>query len=205
MTRLAARTGFTLLEVLVGLTVASLALLAGVLALAAVQDRSGHAEEAAREAISGATQRALLVDWLGGARVRARTGEQFEGMQDDVGGRLVHRLVVPTSARTPLGVSSTVVGLYIDDDPETPERGLVAALTGSTFGAEPRRMELVPQAGEMHVRYLDAVGGVPVWDETWAGRNRLPRLVEITLVPARGEVLPLLLQYPIRVALGGGQ
>lgn len=198
------RGGFTLLEVLVGLTVASIALTAGMLALSSVQDRSEHAEDATRVALSGATQRTVLVDWLSGARMRAATGEQFEGMQNDEGGRLVHQLVLPTTSRTPLGVTSTVLGLYIDHDPETPERGLVVEMTGATFGEEPRRMELVPEAGELLIRYLSDVGGVPVWEDTWSARNRLPRLVELTLAPAPGETLPLLLQFPIRVALGGG-
>jgi prepilin-type N-terminal cleavage/methylation domain-containing protein len=201
---LGARNGFTLLEVLVGLSVASIALMAGMLALGAVQDRSEHAEEASRTALSGATQRAVLVEWLNGARMRAVTGERFEGMKTDERGEMIDQLVLPTTARTPLGVSSTVIILYIDNDPETPERGLVAELTGATFGEEPRRMELVPEAGAIYLRYLTEVAGVQVWDDTWSGRTRLPRLVELTLEPARGETLPLLLQYPIRVAPGGG-
>jgi prepilin-type N-terminal cleavage/methylation domain-containing protein len=200
----AARAGFTLLEVLVGLTVASIALTAGVLALAAVQDRSVHAEGASMDAVSGATQRGLIVEWLAGARLRAVTGERFEGMQNDEGGELIHQLVLPTTARTPLGVTSSVIGLFIDYDPETPERGLVAEMTGASFGEMARRMELVPEAGELHIRYLTDVDGIAVWSDTWSGRNRLPRLIEITLEPAPGAVLPLLLQFPIRVALGGG-
>jgi hypothetical protein len=145
----------------------------------------------------------MLVEWLTGARMRAPTGEQFEGMQSDEGGVMVDMLMFPTTALTPLG-SPSVVGLYIDDDPDTPERGLVAELTGATFGPETRRMELVPEAGRMVIRYLGQVQGVPVWEDTWQGRNQLPRLVEITLYPAAGETLPLLLQYPIRAALGGG-
>jgi prepilin-type N-terminal cleavage/methylation domain-containing protein len=201
---MSARPGFTLVELLVGLMVAGIALMAGVLALAAVQDRSVHADEAAHAAVSGATQRAMLVEWLNGARFRAATGEQFEGMQADEQGRIVDQLMFPTTARTPLGVSSTVIGLYIDDDPDTPERGLVAEMTGMTFGQEPRRMQLVPEAGSMHIRYLGMTQGVPIWEEVWSGRNQLPRLVEITLLPAPGETLPPLLQYPIRAALGGG-
>jgi hypothetical protein len=144
------------------------------------------------------------VEWLSGARARAVTGERFEGMQADEGGRLVDQLLFPTSARTPLNASSTVVGLYLDDDPDTPERGLVAEMTGTSFGEAPRRMELVPEAGHMEIRYLNLVQGIPVWEETWEGRNQLPRLVEITLYAAPGEVLPPLLQFPIRAALGGG-
>lgn len=198
------RPGFTLLEVLIGLTVASMAMLIGMTALGTVQDRGGDAQEYAAAVSSGATQRAMLVEWLTSARFRAVTGEQFEGMQADEGGRIVDQLMFPTSARTPMGVASAVVGLYIDTDPDTPERGLVAELTGTTFGEEPRRMMLVPEAGAMEIRYFNLVQGVPVWEEIWEARNRLPRMVEITLHPAPGETLPPLLQYPIRAAMGGG-
>lgn len=194
------RCGFTLIEVLVGLAVASLAMLAGMSALGFVSDRSGHAEAATVSAVGGATQRALLVEWLSGARFRAPTGEQFEGMDDDLDGDRSSMLLFPTTARTPVAGGSSVVGLYIDDDAGTPERGLVAEMTGVTFGVEPTRMELVPEAGLMRIRYLPHDAGA-VWDSTWVDAG-LPRAVEITLFPARGDSLPLLLRYPIRVAMG---
>ncbi|MEX1183305.1 MAG: hypothetical protein WEF86_08705, partial [Gemmatimonadota bacterium] len=129
------------------------------------------------------------------------TGEEFVGMQQDEGGEIVDLLLFPTTSRTPLDGSSTVVGLYVDHDPETPERGLVAEMTGMTFGGEPRRMELVPEVGRMLIRYLPVEQNAP-WDVTWQSRNSLPRAVEITLFPVAGDSLPLLLRYPIRVALG---
>jgi prepilin-type N-terminal cleavage/methylation domain-containing protein len=197
------RPGFTLLEVLVGLTVASLALLAGMLALGTVRDLGGQADGVARAAAAGATQRSALVDWLAGARMRAPTGEMFEGMQQDEGGRMVDVLLLPTTARTPLDGSVTVIGLYIDNDPDTPERGLVAEMTGMTPGEEPRRMELVPEAASLIIRYLGDGSASDEWEDTWSARNRLPRLIEVTLLPAAGDSLPLLLRYPIRVAPGG--
>jgi prepilin-type N-terminal cleavage/methylation domain-containing protein len=196
-----ARPGFTLIEVIVGLTVASLALAAGFAALGFVQDHSVRAEEVTRVAVGGAAQRSMLLDWLAGARFRAPTSEQFEGIEADEKGEPTDHILFPTTARTPLDGWSTVVGLYIDDDAETPERGLVAELTGSTFGAEPRRVELVPQAGSMQIRYLPDVDGQTEWVDGWV-QNGLPRGIEITLFPSAGDSLPLLLRYPLRVALG---
>jgi prepilin-type N-terminal cleavage/methylation domain-containing protein len=198
------RAGFTLVEVLVGLAVGSLALLAGMSALGFISERSRAAEEAALIAIGGATQRALLVDWLGGARYRAATGEQFEGLQQEEDGELRDMILFPTTARTPLAGTSTVIGLYIDTDPDTPERGLVAEMTGMTFGLEPRRMQLVPEAAVLRLRYLPGDGS-GVWEDTWVSRNALPRVIELSLEPAAGDSLPLLLRYPIRVALAGVQ
>jgi prepilin-type N-terminal cleavage/methylation domain-containing protein len=198
-----ARAGFTLVELLVGLTVASLALLAGMSTIGFVSDRSTHAEEVARVAIGGATQRAMLFDWLNNAQLTAPTGERFEGMEEDLGGLPTDLLMVPTTARTPLAGSVTAVGLYIDIDPETPEQGLVAEMTGMVAGVEVYRMELVPQAGRLHLRYLGTAGDEE-WLETWQS-NRLPRGLELTLDPWEGDTLPTLLRYPIRVALRSGR
>jgi prepilin-type N-terminal cleavage/methylation domain-containing protein len=197
------RAGFTLVEVMVGLTVAALALAAGFVALGAVHDRGEHAAEASRAAVAGAAQRALLVEWLAGARQAAPSGEMFEGAREDAAGEPVDLLLFPTTARTPAGGMNSVVLLYIDHDADTPERGLVAEVTGSTPGQPPRRVELVPEAVHMRVRYLGTGSTSGEWQEEWAGRNELPRLIEITLTAAPGDSLPLLLRLPIRVAPGG--
>jgi len=196
------RPGFTLLEVLVGLTVASLALLAGMAALGNVSVRGDHAEAATVAAISGATQRALLVDWLSGAQYRSPTGVEFMGLEQDEEGNLEDLLLFPTTAQSPIEGSMTEIGLYIDRDPETPERGLVAEMTGMRVGEEPRRMELVPEADVLLIRYLNiSADGFSEWVENWQSRRQLPAMVEIILEPAKGDSLPRLLRYPIRVAL----
>lgn len=196
------RAGFTLLEVVVGLTVASIALLAGMAALGNVSVRGEHASDATVAAVAGASQRALLVDWLTGAQYRAPTNEEFQGLEQDEGGTMEDLLFFPTTAQSPIEGSMTVVGLYIDRDPDTPERGLVAELTGMRFGEEPRRMELVPEAGVLLIRYLNiSADGYAEWVENWQSRRQLPAMVEITLEPAPGDSLPRLLRYPIRVAL----
>jgi prepilin-type N-terminal cleavage/methylation domain-containing protein len=205
MRRTSQRAGFTLIELIVGMAVASIALAAGFAALASVRDRSVENERHDVAAIAGATQRQLLVDWIEGARTTAVTGEPFDGQDDaakDGAGR--DALLIPTTARTPLEGPTTVMGLYIDDDPETPEVGLVAEMTGVQLGAEPRRFELVPQAYGMEIRYLPDVAK-PEWVDGWQDQNQLPRAVEITLTPARGDTLPPLLRIPIRVAISANR
>jgi len=201
---LPSRSGFTLVEVIVSLTVASLALTAGFATLAFVQDRTDAAEAASRVAIAGAAQRATLIEWLESARADAPTGEDFNGAEDEDPGVEKDLLLMPTTARTPLGHGTSVVGLYIDEDPETPERGLVAELTGSTLGAEPRRMELAPEAVSMRIRYLPDAEDAVDWVDTWSS-GTLPRGVEITLGAAPGDSLPFMLRHPIRVAFGAVQ
>jgi prepilin-type N-terminal cleavage/methylation domain-containing protein len=199
------RAGFTLIELLVGLTVSALALTAGFAALGFVQDRGEQAEEVSRVAIAGATQRALLMEWIAGTRFRAPTNEEFSGEDLIEDGISRDKLFFPTTAVTPLEGGYTVVGLYIDTDEETPERGLVAEMTGVVLGQEPRRMELVPQADGFEIRYLPNATGEVEWTDIWTGRNELPRAIEITLTPAAGDTLPALLRLPIRVALGARQ
>jgi prepilin-type N-terminal cleavage/methylation domain-containing protein len=196
------RDGFTLLEVLVALTVASLALLSGMAALGSVSVRAQHAENATVAATSGAAQRELLVDWLRGAQFMAPTGEQFMGLEQDEEGNVEDLLLFPTTSPSPLETAVTVVGLYIDSDPETPEIGLVAELTGGRLGEEPRRMQLVPEARVLYIRYLSVTpDNLSEWVEQWQSRRQVPSMVEIVLEPAEGDSLPVLLRYPIRVAL----
>ena len=196
------RAGFTLVELLVGLTVAGLALSAGFAALAFVHDRGERAEIESRVAVAGATQRALIMDWLASARYRSPNGQQFQGDDVEEDNKKKDKIVFPTTAASPLEGSVTVVGLYIDEDPETPETGLIAELTGVVLGEPVRRMELVPQAAELNIRYLPNVAGEVDWQDGWAGRNELPRGVEITIIPAMGDTLPALLRLPIRAAVG---
>jgi prepilin-type N-terminal cleavage/methylation domain-containing protein len=200
--RVLVRPGFTLVELLVGLTVASLALAAGFATLAMVRDRGEQAQAAARVAVGGAAQRALLMDWLASARFRVQQGQQFEGVDREMEGRERDLIMFPTTAVTPVEGAFTVVGLFIDADPETPEQGLVAELAGTTSSAAPQRLELVPQADVMRVRYLPGVPGQADWMDGWSGNNQLPRGVEISLEPAPGDTLPSLLRLPLRVALG---
>jgi hypothetical protein len=228
------------MEVIVGLTVASLALAAGFTTLAFVGERARAAERATVEALEGAAGRMLLVDWLSGARLSSpyrsarfafrfqsdRAGGDrgsasfserradmelianwrgdFEGLDAEENALPSDEIVFPTTAQTPLHVPSSVVRLYIDVDPVTPERGLVAELTERPLDT-PRRVELLPQVVHMEILYLpDVEGGVDdvEWSTSWIARDGLPKAVEITLTAASGDSLPPLLQFPIRVPLG---
>jgi prepilin-type N-terminal cleavage/methylation domain-containing protein len=198
------RAGFTLLEVMVGLVVASLALGSGMAALGFVGERAAHADAATAVALEGATARQLIMDWLAGARLRGTNGTdgfqgldvEYENLPDDI-------LLFPSTATTHLGPGETIVRLYIDRNEETPERGLVAELTVQR-GLPSHIVELVPGAAGLQLRYLGGpIGSLPVeWQDQWVSRNQLPRGLELTIVPARDATLHPLLLYPLRVSLG---
>lgn len=196
------RPGFTLVEVLVGMMVAALALGAGFAALSFVGDRSRDAEISAKTALEGAVAREMLVDWLSGALFRAsnRAGE-FQGLDAEENGLDSDELYLPTTAMTPLHASTTVVRLFIDVSDTTAERGLVAELT-ERVQDEPMRVELVPQAARLDLAFLPDVPDAEEWLPSWVGQGGLPRAVELRLTAAPGDSLPPLLRLPIRVAMG---
>jgi prepilin-type N-terminal cleavage/methylation domain-containing protein len=192
--------GFTLIEVIVGLTVSALALSAGFATLGFIADREGPTDAAVAMAMRGATTRRLLVDWLSEARLRSPNGTFFLGYEGEERGRPTDEIMFPTSASTPIGVGTTVVRLFIDTDEKTPERGLVAEMTERILD-EPRYLELVPEAGSMRVRYLMSVeGSAGEWITVWSER-RLPRAVELTFTAVPPDTLPSLLRYPILVPM----
>ena len=194
------RAGFTLIEVLVGVTVAALALTAGFATLAFISDSEQPVDQAAALALTGATTRGLLTSWLGEARLRvSRRGEYFQGLDGEDLGATGDELIFPTTASTPLGVGTTVVRLYIDNDDGTPERGLVAELTERVTD-EPRVVELVPAAGSMQLRYLMPLEGtIGEWVDTWISDRSLPQAIEMVLEAAPPDTLPLLLRYRLLV------
>lgn len=193
--------GFTLLEVLVGLTVAALALTAGFATLGFLSDSDEPVDVASALALRGATTRNLLTEWLGEARYQVgRRGETFQGLDGEVYGTAADELIFPTTANTPLGVGTSVVHLYIDGDPDTPEHGLVAALRARPTD-EPRVVVLVPEAAALELRYLVPVEGTTgEWVDGWIS-NRLPGAIKMTLTSGGTDTLPPLLQYPLLVAL----
>lgn len=193
--------GFTLMEVLIGLTVAALALTAGFATLGFITDTDEPVDVASALALRGATTRNLLTKWIGEARYQVgRRGVTFQGLDDEVYGTEADEMIFPTTASTPLGVGLTVVRLFIDTDRDTPEQGLVAELTERPTD-EPRLVELVPEAGSLEIRYLLPIAGTTgEWVDGWIS-NRLPQAIELVLRPNRYDTLPPLLRHPLLVPL----
>jgi prepilin-type N-terminal cleavage/methylation domain-containing protein len=193
--------GFTLLEVMVALTVGGIVLMAGMAALTTVQDRSEHAALATTGVREAAAVRATIIDWLSSAQASSRElSVSFEGLDAKEQDLAWDEISFPTRSMTPLRTSPTAVRFFVDIDPETPEYGLVAELVGRP-GEEPRRVELVPQAIGLDIRYLPFVDGPVEWSESWVGQTSLPMAVELTLREDPEAPLPPLLKLPIRVAL----
>ncbi len=192
--------GFTLVEVLVALTLGALVASAVVAGVRALVTWTTDARSTGRAANRAGALRGQVVDWLAGATVageetesgvRFRNGVTEAGEHDD-------ELAWTTLAPSPFNAGQARVRLFVDRDSTTGERGLVAELSGPG-GLSPRRVELAPQAEGMDVRFrLASAGGA--WTPSWGSEAQLPDAVEVRLA---GDGLPGLLRAPIVVGWSG--
>lgn len=198
--RRAGRRGMTLVELMVGLVITSLMLAGGYAALTSVVDHRAHATRAMDEVAHAASVRRSLAGWLGGAMLRPDgTGPEFRGLDGIDGGDGDDELAFLAGTSQGPGWDESAVRLYIDRDPGTPERGLVAEVGSPRAGAR-ERVELVPGASGLEVRYLSALSREPVWLPSWISTTVLPRAVELRVGGAPDSIPPLL-RLPVLVAL----
>lgn len=227
----ARRGGFTLVEVIVTVAVASLVLLAGMTALSFARERTRAADEALAATLEAAAARDQLIEWISGAvaAMPGTGGERLEGLGPGVEGDPNPVLILPTRAPTPLGTPFTLVRLYIDLDPATPESGLVAEFSeglasvlteGNTgeraapgvvrwstraestmFGSVARRVEIAPGATGMMIQYLPRIPGATEWQHEWPQGMELPRAIILQIYGDLPDAVPPLLRHPIRVRL----
>jgi prepilin-type N-terminal cleavage/methylation domain-containing protein len=195
----------TLIELLVALTITGLVLGAGYAAFAAIADRKQIIEESTDEAVRAASVRATLTDWLAGARLDIQSSQEvFRGL-DGVSDELPDdQLTFLTAARTPLGERETVVGLFIDRDEATPERGLVAELSDRRRSAV-RRLELLPAASSLDLHYLSGMLGNRRWLPSWISSSVMPVGIQATVGAAPPDTLPPLFRLPIVVSFANGR
>jgi prepilin-type N-terminal cleavage/methylation domain-containing protein len=210
-----ARTGLTLIELVVAVTIAGIVLAAGYAALGQIADSRQRARAATDVVSRSAAIRRTIRAWVAGARLTieedAVVFRGLDGVHD--GGddpRTRSRFDLPddevtflTTATTPLGANGTVVRIFVDRDEKTPERGLVARLTelGSVRAAT---VELEPHVSSLDVRYLSSVLGAPQWLPSWISSSVMPGGVELRIGALSADSLPPLLSLPLTVAFGGG-
>ena len=203
------RRGLTGVELLVALAVTGLAAVIGGATLALLVDRGAPLREAAGATERAAAVRSTLVAWLEdahGARspFSGSSVAAFELLELRDHGREADQLLFTTSAPTPLGSSDTFVRLYVDSDPRTAERGLVAELSAWP-GAPVTRVTLDSAVTSLDARCLTDLAGSEHWLQTFLSSQAVPRGVELRLDAAdAGELAPLL-RLPIRVAVEAGR
>lgn len=202
------RRGLTGAELMVALAITGLAAVIGSATLALLIDSGAPLRETSSATEHAAAVRRTIVGWL----------EDAHGAQSPFSGNSIaafqlldlrdherdaDQLLFTTSAPTPLGGGDALVRLYVDTDPRTPERGLVAELSAWP-GAPTTQLPLDSTVTAMNVRCLTDLAGSPRWLSTFLSSQAVPRGVELRLRSATGALTPLL-QLPIRVAVEGGR
>jgi prepilin-type N-terminal cleavage/methylation domain-containing protein len=191
--------GFTLLELVIGIMIAGMAVTAGYGALATVIDRHLAARETIESASRASTVRSALRDWIGNARLTLdEAAPTFTGLD---GVELDHpndALTLLTGGDTPLG-RDVVVKLYVDHDPDTRDSGLVAQFDRSR-GSTRTLLAIDARVTGLEIRYLSP--GMTIgdrgWLPSWISRSILPRAVELRLT---GDSLHPLLALPLLIPI----
>lgn len=193
------RAGFTLLELIIGITIAGMAVATGYSALATMMDRQHLAQARLTQAIVSSNTRSTLRAWLGGGRLMVdEGGPSFTGIDGNESGRSNDVLTLLTGADTPMGYD-VMLKLYVDRDPETPDSGLVASFE-HWRGSERRTLVVDDRVTSLDIRYHSPglAIGENGWVPSWISRTVLPRAMEVAL---SGDSLPPLLRLPMLIPL----
>lgn len=201
---MSARHGMTLVELVVAITVAGLAVSAGYAALGAIADRGTYVRRAADETARAVTVRRTLATWLEGVRLPIDEPASFTGLDASHEGSPSDELTFLTNAPITPGSQQSVVRLYVDRDERTPERGVTAEVR-AWRGTRTERIEVEPHARSLSIRYLSGVLGERAWLGSWISTSVLPAAVEITLGGAPADTVAIALALPLVVPLGAGQ
>lgn len=199
------RRGFTLIELMVAIAIAGVAITAGYGALTTVIDQRSRIEAATAATSRAWALRETLADWIAGSSLApSGPGASFRGVSG------MHERVPDaevtffTSARTPLGDGGTVVRLFVARDAAGIAHGLAADLSEN---AGPRHATIVLDStiAGLEVRYRSSVFSAAQWLDSWISRTVLPSGVELTLHAAGRDSIAPLLRVPMTVALEGGR
>jgi len=210
MTTLRARRGMTLIELIAAILLTGIMATVGTAAFTSIVDHREDIRRSTVETERAAATRELLRAWIvagtiqlqlgGGPNVRARAA----AVSQRAGGVTAavtagDELTFTTTAPTPGLSAQTRVRLFIDDDENTPERGLTIEFQAST--ATPlQRLELDSTIKVMEVEILDR--RTNRWYPSKEAATVQPLAVRLTFSPEEGETIPALLRLPFVFRIG---
>lgn len=201
-----ARRGFTLLELVIALSISAIAVSAGYGTFAFLVDQRGVTERATRETLRSWGTRETLTEWLAGARLdpQGALATEFKGLRGTHNNLADDELTFLTTAATVLGDGESIVHLYIARDAGGASRGLAADLE-LWHGARRTTVLLDSTVAGLELAYRSSVFTAPAWSSSWASNTVLPSGVRLTMLAARGDSLRPLMRVPLVVALEGGR
>ncbi|MDA1081529.1 MAG: type II secretion system protein [Gemmatimonadetes bacterium] len=219
-----ARSGMTLLELIVALSILAMMTIAGAVAFGMTIDRQETIREASVDVERAAALRETLRQWILQGDPQVTTGGAPRGGRGGgTGGRQLasvapgargtsattagvtaavstgNELTVVTNGPNPLMAANVRIRIFVDADDDTPEQGLVIEYQASTQTPLLRR-ELDPSVGDLAIEFYDQRTGrwIP---STEAATGQLIAL-RIAMIAADGFVLPRLLELPLTIVFG---
>lgn len=208
----------TLIEVMVALMVAGIALGAGASVLGFLADQQDRPGISA--AMSAHIVRSTLRDWVSHAILTTQGDAEFRGAPGSrtFGGNAAYAtmdstdsdLTFITIAATDLAETGTVVRLHIRRD-SAGSSALVAELGPFRSRTKPTTIVIAPDAHGFQVRYLGSLFGRPLWQRSWISTSVLPAAVELRILLDSSSIdsarMPgrALLALPMIVPLAGRQ
>ena len=197
------RSGMTLMELIVALTVTGMALSMGYGAFSSLVDNRSRVTEATAATARAAAIRSSLSAWLEGARVTGQPdAAQFRGLDGVYQNLPDDELWFLTTSDTPLETNETIMRLFVDRDADTPEQGLVAAVT-EWRGVASSVVQIDSTVTGLDMRYLSSALGTRQWLPSWISATLLPTAVEIELTAPADLPLHPLLEMPMLVVVRG--
>ncbi len=175
--------GFTLIELMVALLITSVIVATAHAGMTVVSDAWTRSRAARDPVHRGASARALLQGWLRSATL-LEGDATFRGIHNRHAGRAADKLSFVAADGGPLRRGPHHVRLWIDSDPATPRRGLLAEVVPfGTRGATPAEtLTVAPAAVGLALRYRATTEGREHWMIEWQTADRLPRAVELRIL-----------------------
>ena len=226
MTR--ARSGMTLIELIIAITILAMMVTGGAVAFGTIIDRQETIRYASAEVERAAALREMLRQWIlqgelqiqqggvprgaravgaGGAGGGAQLARVASGSRAGststasvtAAASTGNELTLITNAPNPLMAANVRIRIFVDADDNTPERGLTIEYQASTQTPLMRR-ELDALVGDLTVEFFDQRTGR--WIASTEAATGQPIALRITMAPAEGSALPRLLTLPLTIVFG---
>lgn len=212
------RSGMTLMELVIAITILAILAAAGGAAFSTLIDRQETIRTANAEVERAAALRETIRQWVlqgdiliqrgnvprGGASSRfSFVSAAQAGRQQSVSAAVSTgtELTVTTNAPNPLGAGGVRIRLFVDADEATPEKGLaIEYQAGSNNAAPLQRRQLDEAVGDMILEYYDY--RTNRWVASSEAATVEPIALRLTLVPAEGVTIARMLQMPLTIVFG---
>jgi prepilin-type N-terminal cleavage/methylation domain-containing protein len=211
-----ARRGMTLMELVVAIALTGMMAAAGAATFASIIDHRRVIKESTVATERAAALREMIRTWIVSSSIQIQQGGGPRGFSSTMRtspsanstGAITAALAAgdevtfTTSAMTPTPSSNTRVRLFVDGDPNTPEKGLTIEYQGPNL-APLKRKQLDSAIGVLSIEYLDNRTGR--WIAATQVATIQPIAMRFAFAAAEGDSIPRLLTVPFIFRMGDAQ